>query len=133
MIYNLLFIHSYKLALHSKSNQDMPLFIPVMFVTACFILNMFSVVFFMEGAGISSPAIYNLNKYVIALLLLGAVLFYYLHNRRYKRIYELYEVKHDAPPFLWRSILIVSLYYIISVFIIFLSAFYRNKDWIFSV
>lgn len=131
MIYNLLFIHSYILALRSKSNQDMPLFVPVMFVTACFIINMFSIVFFLEGTGISSPAIYDLNKYVIAPLLLGAVFFYYFHNKRYKRMYESYKAKHNVPS-LWHSIFIVVLYYIVSALIIFLCAFYRNKDWIFS-
>src|SRR5690606_35407532 len=131
MIYNLLFIHSYILALRSKSNQDMPLFVPVMFVTACFIINMFSMVFLLEGAGISSPAIYDLNKYVIDPLLLGAVFFYYLHDKRYKTIYESYKERPDVPS-LWRSIFIVALYYIVSALIIFLCAFYRNKDWIFS-
>lgn len=133
MIYNYLFVHSYILALRSKSNQDMPLFIPAMLVTMCFILNIFSITFFLEGLGILGPELYKVSKYIAGPLILGLIFFYYLYKKRYKRIFESYKARHDDPPPIWHSIMVVVLYYLVSVFIVFIAAFYRNKDWIFSV
>ncbi|SEL95081.1 hypothetical protein SAMN05421740_11510 [Parapedobacter koreensis] len=133
MIYNSLFIHSYILALRSKSNQDMPLFIPVMLIGLCLVLNLMSILFFIEGMTTQHLEIFtDKNEYVVGVLIYCLVFSYYLHKKRYKRIFETYKAKHSEPPAIWWSILVVVLYYLISVFIVFLSAFYRNRDWIFS-
>ncbi|SEL98239.1 hypothetical protein SAMN05421740_1193 [Parapedobacter koreensis] len=133
MLYNSLFIHSYILALRSKSNQDMPLFIPVMLIGLCLALNLMSILFFVEGVTTQRLEIFNnKNEYVVGVLIYCSVFLYYLHKKRYKRIFETYKAKHSEPPAIWWSIMVVALYYLVSVFIVFLSGFYRNKDWIFS-
>ena len=48
-IYNLLFIHVYELALRSKSNRDMPMFIVISVITLCFMFNIGSIVFLLQG------------------------------------------------------------------------------------
>lgn len=133
MLYNSLFIQSYILALRSKSNQDMPLFIPIMLIGVCVGLNLMSIFFLFEGATAQRLEIFNnRNEYVVGIIVYCSVFFYYLHKKRYKRIFETYSAKRSKPSAVLWSLLVIVLYYLVSIFILFLSGFYRNKEWIFS-
>ncbi len=108
-IYNILFFHIYELALHSKSNRDMPMFITVSVITLCFMFNVGSVIFVLQGAQVITDN--NLfpkgGKIIGSLLFLGWITGYYLYKSKYKKIYETYKFKYNKPFSVWRSVLIV--------------------------
>ena len=132
-IYNPLFFHIYELALHSKSNRDMPLFITVSVISSCFMFNVGSIVFLLQGAElIASENLFpKSGKIVGALLFLGWVTGYYLYKNRYKSIYGMYKSRYLKPFNVWKSVLVVVVYYLASFAILLLSALYKNGDWIF--
>lgn len=132
-IYNILFFHIYQLALHSKSNRDMPMFITVSVVSLCFIFNVGSLIFILQGSQIITGM--NLfpksGKILISLLFLGWIAGFYLYKNRYKVIYETCKLKYSKPFSVWRSLLIVIAYYFVSFGILLLTGLYKNHDWIF--
>lgn len=133
-IYNILFFHIYELALHSKSNRDMPMFIAISVITLCFMFNVGSIIFILQGAQLIADI--NLfpksGKIIGGLLFLGLITGYYLYKNRYKAIYEVYKSKHRKPFKAWISVLIVVAYYLVSFGILLLAGLYKNHDWIFG-
>lgn len=132
-LYNILFYYSYVLALRSKSNRDSPLFFAIPIVTVCFMFHIFSIFLFLEGMGIIGRSIIfsKENKLIGALFFVSVVAIYYLLNKRYKKIYSLYNNRKNQPPKTSMAILIVVFYYLISFGILLVSALYKNRDWIF--
>lgn len=51
-IYDNLFYHIYELALKSKSNKDMLMFITITVISLCVMFNVFSIFFLLEGFGV---------------------------------------------------------------------------------
>jgi hypothetical protein len=131
-IYNLLFYYVYELALRSKSNRDMPLFITITIITLCFMFNVFSISLILEGLGVIENVFPKESKFIGSLGFLGFVSVYYLYKKRYKTIYERFKAERKTPPSNLMAICVVCLYYLVSVVLLFLAGFFKNKDWIFS-
>lgn len=133
IIYNLLFVHSYLLALKSKSNREMPLFIPFMIIGICLTFNVESILLIIEGGlNVRLEAFTENDKYILCLLIVGAVFFYYLYKKKYKKILDEYKLRNANMPSIFYSIFIITLYFVTSVVILFISGLFRNGHWIFS-
>ena len=131
-IYNPLFYHIYELALRSKSNRDMPMFITVTVINLCFMFNVFSVFLILEGFGLIGNYFPKETRFIGAIMFLGVVSAYYLLGKRYKKIYEDYRSRPKNPPSTFKAIVIVISYYLVSGMILFVSALFKNKDWVFN-
>jgi len=133
-LYNILFYYSYLLGLRSKNNRDSPLFFAIPIVTICFMFHTFSIFLLLEGMGIIGEInIFSKeNKLIGSLFFVSIVALYYLFNKRYKKIYSLYNSRKNQTAKTSTAILIVVSYYVISFGILLVSALYKNKDWIFK-
>ncbi len=130
-IYNYLFYKSYLLAKRSRNFDDIPVLGGISFVALCVMLNLFSVFLFIEGLGVSTGVEFDKKyKYLFSLLLVLLLLFYYSYNERYKKIVESFE--QNKKQIQLHPIVVIILYYGISVLLFFLSATYKNHDWIFA-
>lgn len=132
ILYNLLFYHIYELALRSKSNRDMPMFITITVINLCFMFNIFSVFLVLEGFGLIGNLFPDETKLVGAIVFIGIVSMYYLFGKRYKRIYEHYKSKRKNSPSTFKAIGIVVMYYLVSGIVLFITALFKNKDWLFN-
>lgn len=131
MLYNHLFLHGYFLALRSKSNKDMPFFIPFMLVLLCFIMHLFTITLFVNGATNSESFFKPEHRYYWVVTFMIIITVSYLYKGRYKSI--LAKAKSNkAKKSIWSSVLIVLLYYFGSAGMMLLAALYKNKDWIFA-
>jgi hypothetical protein len=130
MIYNHLFLHGTILALKSKANRDMPFFPPFMFVSFCSVLHVgtiLMIISILRGKNVNLNTEY---KFLWAILFMSIIASYYLFTGTYKRILCKAHLLLKTPT--WISILIVTLYYIVSLGLMFFAALYKNKDWIFA-
>ena len=131
-MYNYLFYHGYSLAIKSNSNRDTPLLVPVMLILMWLILNLFTLSLFLEGLDISYFQFRREDKFIWVIMFTSLIFFYYLYGKRYRRILKYYQAKNQHSPKIWYSILIVSLYYIISFLLCLLAGLYKNEDLIFA-
>lgn len=131
MIYDHLFFHSHSLALKSKENQDQPYFVSVTHVLMCFILNLFALNFLLEGFGYGEFLFKKDYKYVWVGLFMALGFSYYLYGKRYTKIYSRGLQKYGTPK-TSKSIIIVIIYYVLSVLLAMLAGMFKNGDWVFS-
>jgi hypothetical protein len=112
----------------------MPMFITVTVITLCFIFNIGSFLFLLQGLGLIKEANYfpKETRFLGALIFAGIVSGYYLINGRYKTIYSRLKIKYVEPPKTWHSITVVLLYYLLSFGLLLLTGLYKNHDWIFG-
>lgn len=130
-IYNYLFYKSYLLAQRSKNFDDVPVLGGLVFVILCFILNIFTVIGLLEGLDIDTHIEFKREyKYIFSLSIVVLLLLYYIYKGRYKRIIERFEQK-DAGLKL-HPVIVIIVYYGISIFLMLLAATYKNRDWIFA-
>lgn len=132
MIYNYLFFHGYILASKSKSNKDMPIFIPILFVLSCLILNISALLIFISGLGLDIFLFKKEYRLLWAIFFMLIVFGYYLYKNKYRSILSHFRSRGKKPPTTWFSIFIVFSYYLISISLLFLASFYYNKSWIFA-
>lgn len=132
MLYKKLYIHAYSLALKSKSNNDAPWFISGLFIFLCLMFNVQSL-FFVIGSYDSFEFLDANNIYEIITIIFFSIIIFinYYSDKNYKKIYESY-IKVKGIPKTWIPIIILFLYYSLSLFLLFLAAFFKNKVWIFS-
>jgi len=130
-IYNYLFYKSYLLAKRSKNFDDIPVLGGISFVGLCFMLNVFAIIGLFEGLGINTGIEFKKEyKYIFCLSLVLLLLLYYIYAGRYKKIIENFEKNKRKVQL--HPIIVIILYYGISVFLFFLSATFKNHDWIFA-
>ena len=130
-IYNYLFYKTYILAQHSKNFDDVPALGGLVFVVLCFILNIFTVIGLLEGMNVDTHIGFNKDyKYIFSISIVVLLLFYYLHKGRYKRIIERFEQKEGGINL--HPVIVIIVYYGISILLMFLAATYKNRDWIFA-
>lgn len=131
-IYNLLFYKTYLLAIKSGNFDDIPVLGGIMFIVLCAMLNIFTVVLFIEGLGIKTGITFPEEyKFPFCISLVGFLLFYYLYKGRYKKIVEYYEQKEGLIKRL-HPVVVIIVYLVLSFFLMSLAATYKNHDWIFA-
>jgi hypothetical protein len=131
-VYNYLFYKSYQLAVRSKNFDDMPVLGGIIFVVACIMFNIFTVVLVLEGLGVSDISFKKEYKYPFALVMVLVVLMYYLLNGRYKNIIKKYEDRERELGKGIHPIFVIIVYYVVSFGLGMLAAMFKNGDWIFS-
>lgn len=130
-IYNYLFYKTYLLAQRSRNFNDMPALGGLVFVSLCLILNLFTVIGLLERLNINTHIEFRKEyKYIFSLSIVVLLLFYYLYKGRYKKIIESFEQKKGGIKL--HPVIVIVIYYGISVFLMFLAATYKNQDWIFA-
>ena len=129
MLYKSLYFSTYSLALRSQQNRDYPWVISMLIVFLCLMFNIQTIYFLIASInGYEYFIESELLQIVILLLLLSLILFYsYNIDENYKKI-----SKKQKEQKIWFSIIVIGLHYFGSLFILFIAAFYKNKDWIFS-
>jgi hypothetical protein len=130
-LYNYLFFHGYCLAMKSRSNRDMPFFIPLMLILMCFIMHLFTLSMLISGITQGDVIFKPEHRYYWVILFMVIIMLSYSYNVRYKFMLDKY--KTSTKPKTWVSIMVVLIYYAGSSFLMFLSALYKNKDWFFAV
>lgn len=130
-IYNYLFYKSFSLAQRSKNFEDMPALGGVLFVAPCFFLNIFTIIGLLEGLNVDTHIEFKKEyKYIFSLSIVVLLLFYYLYKGRYKKIIGSFEQKKGGIKL--HPVIVIIIYYGISIFLMFLAATYKNNDWIFA-
>jgi len=111
----------------------MPMLITIPIIALCFMFNVGAVIFILQGSSIISDVNFfpKSGKIAGGLLFICCIAGYYLYKHRYKEIYESYKLKCNRPFSVWRSIIIVVAYYLVSFGILLLAGLYKNHDWIF--
>lgn len=130
-VYNYLFYKSYILAKRSRNFDDMPVLGGIIFVVACVMFNIFTVVGLLGGSEIINLDLIERYKFPFAFALVGIMLGYYLFKGRYKRIIERYDQNKSGKPQL-HPIFVIIIYYGISFGLLLLAGLYKNQDWIFA-
>jgi len=109
----------------------MPALGGLVFVSLCLILNLFTVIGLLERLNINTHIEFRKEyKYIFSLSIVVLLLFYYLYKGRYKKIIESFEQKKGGIKL--HPVIVIVIYYGISVFLMFLAATYKNQDWIFA-
>ena len=130
-IYNYLFYKTYLLAQRSKNFDDVPVLGGLLFVLPCLMFNIFTIIGLLEGLNIDTHIEFKKEyKYIFTFSLLIFLLLYYLHKGRYKKIIERFEQKEGGIKL--HPVIVIIIYYGISIFLMFLAATYKNRDWIFA-
>jgi hypothetical protein len=131
-IYNYLFYKSFILAKKSKNFDDVPVLGGMIWTALCFIFNLMSIFFLIEGFGINTGIGSVLeHKYIMGLATLGLLLFYYSYKGRYKKIVKCYEEKEKHSVSI-HPIIVIIFYYVGSFGLLLLAGLFKNKDWIFA-
>jgi hypothetical protein len=133
-LYNFLFVHIYELALRSKSNRDMPMYVVIPVIALCFMFNVGSIVFVLQGLHALPDTNFfpRSGSLFGALFFLGLICLYYLYGDRYKKIYNAYQERHKEPIKTWKAIAVVLSFYVASFLILLVTALFKNGDWIFA-
>ncbi len=133
-LYNFLFVHIYELALRSKSNRDMPMYVVIPVITMCFTFNIASIVFILQCLQILPDINFfpRSGRVIGGLFFLGVICLYYLYGGRYKKIYNAYRETHEEPIKTAKAIIVVLSFYVLSFLILLVTALFKNKDWIFA-
>ena len=133
MIYNHLFYKGYQLGKWSRNFEDIPVLAGVMWVCGCFMFNLFTIAFLLEGLGITGNLIFDREyKFVVSLSLVLILIFYYSYKGRYKKIVEKYEDKERNSGKGWHPLIIVVIYFVVSFALMMIAGMYKNNDGIFS-
>lgn len=129
-IYNLLFYASYKVMQKSGNFNGTPVLGGVLFVVLCLSFNIYSVLFVLLGLDILhtdfSEERYDFLDVVFGIMMIGFLLFYYKYKNRYKTIVKRYDDKKTL-----NSWLIILIYYAVSTLMMFITATFMHRDWIF--
>ena len=131
MLYHYLFFQTYSLALKSSANRDSPHIISITYILMCFVLNIFGLNILSEGFGYR---LLNLNEYYKFLWVAFFILIvfgYFTYKKRYESIYNRLLEKYGEQKTV-TSILVLVIYYLISLVFLFFVSMFKNKDWIFS-
>jgi hypothetical protein len=133
MIYDYLFYKSYQLGKWSRNFEDIPVLAGVMWVSMCFMFNVFTITFILEGLGYLNSVIFDTQyKFIYSLALILLLIFYYTYKGRYKRIIEKYEEKASIKGKGIHPVIVIALYYVISFALGTLAAMYKRHYGIFS-
>jgi hypothetical protein len=132
MIYDYLFYKSYQLGQRSRNFDDMPVLAGVIWVSLCFILNLFTLKFILEAGGIINISIGVKYKYIFSLILILLLVFYYTYKGNYLCIIKKHEAMERRRGRSLHPIIVIASYYIISFLLGMVAALYRNGDWIFN-
>jgi len=131
-IYNYLFYKTYLLMSRSKNWNDTPALGGSLFVIACIMFNMFTILLFLEGLKIVNHWDFiHEYKYFFSLLLVSIIWFYYSYKKRYKLIINNYEQKFSGKNQL-HPIFVILIYYSSSFGLLILAGLYKNHHWIFK-
>jgi hypothetical protein len=131
-IYNYLFYKSFLLAKKSGNWDEAPVLGGMIVVISCFISNLLTLFFLIEGFGINTGIGSILeHEYLMGLGTFGLLLFYYLYKGRYKKIIKHYEDKKEYSISI-HPIIVMVFYFICSVGLMFLAGFFKHKIWIFA-
>ena len=132
-IYNYLFYKSYLASKWSKNFEGTPVLGGIWGMILCVMLNIFTIVGFIEGLGVDTGIEFKKEyKIPFGIGLVALLYFYYAYKGRYKKIIEYYEKKEEEGMIKIHPAIVIIVYYVTSVFLMFLAAFFKNKDWIFA-
>ena len=135
MIYNYLFYKSAQLYRQNTNKIELSLFEGIIWVLPCFIFNIFSVVVLIElilNVDNNIASYLKNYKYLIAAILMGAFVFYYSYQGRWQKILTQYAEKERLAGKSRDPLLIVVLWYGLSVIILILLTMYKRGDGIFG-
>jgi hypothetical protein len=104
----------------------MPIFWPLMVVGMCFIFNLGALFFLLDALGVMETPDIEGMEWLVGLVVLGLFAFYFLWNKRYKKI-----VTGRAFPKRWQSVIFVAVFYVLSFMLMLLAGMYKNQDGIF--
>ncbi len=91
-IYNYLFYKSYLLAQRSRNFDDTPVLGGIIFVVGCLMFNIFTMFGLLEGFDIRTGIEFRKEyRFVFSISLVLLILWFYMHNGRYKKIISYYE------------------------------------------
>lgn len=97
-----------------------------MIIGQCFVFNLGTIALLLNGFEITTFTFKREYRWFWAIFLLGMLAWYYMYKNRYKRITAGDNFK------LWKSIVIVVLYYGLSFGALLISGMFKNHDWIFQ-
>jgi hypothetical protein len=129
-MYNYLFYHTYYLALKSKSNKSDPYHISIMVVGLTLVLNLGTVSILLESIEILPFLFTDELMFVWLIFIIGGSYWYYLINKRHKKIYSKFVKKY--PTTILKSIFILLLLYLFNIGLLILTSSYLNKTGVFS-
>lgn len=131
MIYNFLFYNAYKLAKKSGNFNNTPVLGGGIFVAIVFILNLFSLLFVLEGLQITYFEYNREYSLYVGFSFLTLFLMYYGVDKRYIKIVDSFE-KKNIPKSSSFQLFVVFCYYLITFILLLISGLFKNKDWIFK-
>lgn len=130
-IYNYLFYKTYLLSQRSKNFEDIPALGGMLYVTPCLMFNIFTIFGLLDAWSVNIGIEFKKEyKYIFTFSLVVILLLYYQYNGRYKRIIEKFEQKEGGINL--HPVIVIIIYYGISILLMFLAATYKNRDWIFA-
>ncbi len=94
--------------------------------------NVFAIVLVLERYGLVEGAFPKETSLLGTIIFIAISTSYYLIGGRYKRIYEKYVNSRKSTPSTLKSVIVVALWYLLSCGLLFISALFKNQDWIFA-
>lgn len=136
-MYNYLFYKGYQLAKMSKNWENSPLLFAIMIISWCVILNLGTLLFFVEGLHSRSLdfggfiSFLNSYRYIFGLMVVILVYFYYYGNNRWRRILDNYEAIEKDKKSRIHPLVVVLFFYVFSFLLGLVAAMFKNGDGIF--
>jgi hypothetical protein len=133
MIYDYLFFKSYQLGKRSRNFEDIPVLAGVIWVGACLMFNIFTVVIFLDALGYKNSFIFDKKyKYIFSLSIVLILIFSYSFRSRYKKIIDRYEENENKTGKSIHPVFVISVYYIVSFALLLLAGMFKNGDGVFK-
>lgn len=115
----------------SGNFRDAETFYCVAIVSCCICFNAYSVVFLLKGFGLDAAwDIFHNFRYVVAIFTFAILYFYF--KRREQQILSAFESPCNFPISSINKNLYIALFILINAIVMFLSAAFMHRDWIFS-
>jgi hypothetical protein len=122
----------------SRNFDDTPVFGGILFIILCVMLNIFTIIEFLDGIGFlksiglkTGITISKPYQFPFALALIISLLFYYQYKGRYKKIIEHYEGKRGFIMQL-HPIIVMLIYLVSSFLILAIAGAFKNHQWFFA-
>lgn len=114
-IYDHLFYYGYELGLRSKNYRDIPYIISISLTSACFGLNLLTLISFLSkiiGIGFTYD---NNFKYVFGIPFTIVSFVYYMHKKKYLKIYSRQRKLRKRPRSSIKTLCILFAYFVTSI------------------
>jgi ABC-type Fe3+ transport system permease subunit len=134
--FDYLFFKGYQVGLFSGNYRGLPYLVPITYLAQILTFHFFSIFFIFVGLFDTNDNFKHVKKLQLSLVLIPVfliiILLYFYPKNRARLIIDDYEDWERKRGRGIKPVIVFTIYFFVSSVILFFSALFKNKDWIFS-